>query len=207
MEGAVVIEFSSYRGAEIEPRLEELAALRIQVFREFPYLYEGTLEYEREYLKVLATSSSSLLVIARHQDVAVGASTAIPLSDEGPEFREPFERAGLPPQQYYYFGESVLLAPYRGRGVGHRFFDLRERQARELGYRYACFCRVLRAEDHPRRPVDYRPLDGFWSARGYQRRPELLTGYSWPDLGESRDSEKSMEFWIKELSLGLSDLS
>ncbi len=194
-----MIEYQIYRGEEIASQLEDLAGLRIRVFREFPYLYEGTMEYEREYLRILPASSSSFLVMARDHGAVVGASTALPLQDEGAEFRRPFESAGLPVQEYYYFGESILLPAYRGQGAGHRFFDRRETEAKDLGYRFSCFCRVLRPQDHPLRPQDYRPLDGFWTRRGYQRRPDLLTTYSWPDLGETEESEKSMEFWTREL--------
>ncbi len=193
------MEYQTYRGTEVAPQLENLARLRIGVFREFPYLYEGTLEYEREYLKILPASPLSLLVLARDGEQIVGASTALSLSDEGPEFRKPFEQSGLPVEEYCYFGESILLPDYRGQGAGHRFFDLRELHARELGFRYSCFCRVLRSADHPLRPSDYWPLDEFWTRRGYQRRPDLLTTYAWPDLGQSHDSEKTMEFWIHEL--------
>ncbi len=193
------MEYQTYRGEEIASQLESLAALRIQVFREFPYLYEGTLEYEREYLKILPASASGFLAIARDGEVLAGASTALPLADEGPEFRKPFEESGLPVEEYYYFGESILLPSYRGQGAGHRFFDLREAQAKSLGFRYSCFCRVLRSQEHPLRPSDYWPLDTFWTRRGYIRRPDLLTTYRWPDLGESEDSDKTMEFWLHEL--------
>src|SRR5690242_19351414 len=37
-------------GAAIEGYLDVLAALRIRVFREYPYLYDGSLAYEQEYL-------------------------------------------------------------------------------------------------------------------------------------------------------------
>ena len=33
-------------GANIESVIDDLAGLRMAVFREFPYLYEGSLEYE-----------------------------------------------------------------------------------------------------------------------------------------------------------------
>ena len=35
---------------EIQAHVDELAALRIRVFRDFPYLYDGDLDYERAYL-------------------------------------------------------------------------------------------------------------------------------------------------------------
>ncbi len=37
-------------GQELGPWLDVLGKLRIRVFREFPYLYDGSLEYERDYL-------------------------------------------------------------------------------------------------------------------------------------------------------------
>ena len=37
-------------GEGLRARLDDLARLRIEVFRAWPYLYEGTLDYERHYL-------------------------------------------------------------------------------------------------------------------------------------------------------------
>jgi len=37
------------KGSAILSHLEDIARLRIQVFREWPYLYDGSMEYEREY--------------------------------------------------------------------------------------------------------------------------------------------------------------
>lgn len=34
-------------GTDLIPYIPELARLRIQVFRDFPYLYDGTLDYEK----------------------------------------------------------------------------------------------------------------------------------------------------------------
>ncbi|WP_430403031.1 hypothetical protein [Fluviicola sp.] len=37
-------------GAEIDELIPQLGQLRIAVFHDFPYLYEGSLEYEQDYL-------------------------------------------------------------------------------------------------------------------------------------------------------------
>jgi GNAT superfamily N-acetyltransferase len=158
-------------GAEIESVWKDLAELRIQVFREFPYLYEGTFDYEREYL---ATYWKSL-----------------PLLDEQAEFRAPF----ADPEQYFYLGESVLLPQYRGQGLGATFFDERERYARRLGFSKACFCAVERTEEPP---VGYRPLHEFWTKRGYQRRDDLRTEFSWTDVGANAETAKPMVFWVRD---------
>ena len=63
-------------GAQMRERLEDLARLRITVFRDWPYLYEGTMEHEREYLPRYPDAKTGTLIVARDGDTIVGASTA-----------------------------------------------------------------------------------------------------------------------------------
>jgi len=188
-------------GASITEVLNDLADLRVAVFREFPYLYEGTPEYERRYLHTYVQSSRSLAVIVRHGAKAVGATTALPLADETPEFQRPFREAGVDVGSVFYLAESVLLPPYRGRGLGVRFFEERERHARRLGsFTTAAFCAVERPADHPLRPRSYEPLDAFWRKRGYEKQPELHTEFVWRDVNEQEDTPKRMVFWLKTIT-------
>lgn len=189
------------KGREIEDCWQELAALRIGVFREFPYLYEGSLEYERQYLQTYWRSPSSLVVVVRDDadGRAVGATTALPLADESKEFQKPFLERALDVREYFYLGESVLLPGFRGQGLGHSFFDERESHAAALGFKHACFCAVERPADHPARPADYRSLEPFWRKRGYVHHPELRTYYSWKDVGEAGETEKPMSLWVRRL--------
>lgn len=159
LNGGVTIETA--RGAGALPHFDALALLRIEVFGEFPYLYQGTLEYEQRYLASYAQSACSVVVIARDGDQVVGASTALPLLEHGENLAPVFAQAGLDPERVYYFGESVLRAAYRGRGIGHAFFDRREAAAREHGFAITAFCAVVRPVDHPSRPKDYVPHDAF----------------------------------------------
>lgn len=194
------LSVSHYQGPASLPYLPALAALRIEVFREYPYLYEGTLAYEQRYLESYAACPDSVVVIARDGDTVVGASTAMPLGAHGEGLGPVFEAAGIDPARVFYLGESVLRAAYRGRGVGHAFFDQREAEAREQGLALCAFCAVERPANHPLRPADYTPHDAFWQRRGYRRRPELFTHFSWRDRDEHGDSEKRMVFWLKELA-------
>lgn len=187
-------------GAAIAQQLPELARLRIQVFREFPYLYEGSEAYERAYLQTYIDSADSLFVLVFDGERLVGASSGLPLSDEVAELRQPFEQRGEPLERIFYCGESMLLPAYRGRGLGVRFFEEREAHAKRLGrFEQICFCAVQRPATHPRRPADYVPLDAFWQRRGYQQRPDLQTDFSWQDLDEASESPKPMMFWMKSL--------
>lgn len=200
MNGPDDLHVERFSGAEIAPWLEALADLRIAVFREFPYLYEGSHAYERRYLQTYVEAPESVLVLVRDGEAVVGASTGIPLADETEEFRRPFREHGHDAGRVFYFAESVLLPAYRGLGLGGRFFDEREAHARSLGrFDLAAFCAVERPADHPRRPPGYRPLDGFWQRRGFEKHPELRTTYAWQDLDEKEESPKPMTFWLKRL--------
>lgn len=183
--------------ASILPYIDALAELRITVFREFPYLYDGSIEYEQKYLKRYTLSDETVVVLALDGDKVVGASTGMPMKDEDAMVWDAFVRAGLDKNEYFYFGESVLLAKYRGQGLGVRFFEEREAHAYALGYQKTTFCAVDRPMDHPRRPADYVPLHRFWNKRGYTEHPDLKAEFKWQDLDENHESAKSLTFWVK----------
>lgn len=187
-------------GAAIVPYVADLARLRITVFREFPYLYDGTEEYEARYLQTYVNSPGSIAVLALDGERVVGASTGLPMMDEEAEFQQPFLQHGYDPHALFYCAESVLLPEYRGQGIYKAFFLGRENHARQLGgFAHATFCGVQRPADHPFRPEGYVPLDAIWQHFGYEPHPELLTTYTWKDIGEAEASPKPMQFWMKTL--------
>ena len=190
----------SLTGAEIAAVLAPLADLRIRVFRDFPYLYDGDPDYEAWYLERLASAPDSMIVAALAGERLVGAATALPLVHEHDDFKAPFERHGIDPAEVFYLAESVLLSAYRGQGIGHAFFDHREATGQRLGYARLAFCAVVRPPDDPRRPADYRPLDGFWRARGYRPVAGLTTTFRWKEWGEPEETAKPMQFWLREVS-------
>lgn len=194
-----MLRLENVPGPRLAPHLDALGDLRITVFRDYPYLYDGTLEYEREYLRTYLTSPDSLVVLVLDDEAVVGASTCLPLAQEGPEFQAPFLQAGIEVGGVCYFGESILLPAYRGRGIGKRFFQRREEHATRLGTALAAFCAVDRPDDHPLRPPGYRPLDEFWTSQGYQKRPDLRAEFVWKEIGEPSESPKTLTFWTKAL--------
>lgn len=195
------ISVQTFTGNDLDKHIPDLAQLRIEVFREFPYLYNGNMDYEAKYLRTYTLSPGSVIVIAFADQQVIGASTAIPLIHETPEIQRPFIENNIDPHNVFYLGESVLRKQYRGQGIGVRFFQEREAHAQRIGnFTWAAFCAVERPLDHPRRPDNYQPLDQFWQHRGYSKHPELHTTLSWQDLDETTVSPKPMVFWLKKLS-------
>jgi GNAT superfamily N-acetyltransferase len=186
-------------GAELQAALGDLARLRIAVFAAFPYLYQGSIDYEQAYLAEFTASPDAVLVAAFDGDRIVGAATAAPLIQQDAYVREPFVRQAIDPATVFFFGESVLLPKYRGQGIGHAFFDHREAAARAWGAAHASFCAVIRAPDHSARPQGYVPLDGFWTRRGYAPVPGLTGEFTWQEHDEAGESPKPMQYWMREL--------
>lgn len=194
------LEVETLTGSALVAALPELARLRIEVFRDFPYLYDGTLDYEEAYLAKFAAAPGAVCVVARDGGRIVGASTGSPLIEHDEEFRAPFLANGWDPALLFYCSESVLQKTYRGRGLGHAFFDGREAHARRLGgMTHSTFSSVVRPPDHPLRPHGYQPLDAFWTKRGYGKAEGIVARYAWKDIDQPDETEKEMQFWIKPL--------
>ena len=194
-----MVEVRALSGAELESHLDDVARLRIAVFRDWPYLYDGTLEYERAYLSTYRDNPGALLVGAFDAGILVGASTSTLMEDHAEAFSDPLRQIGLPVGDILYGAESVLLPAYRGQGLGHRFFDLREAHARAMGRGHVAFCSVVRPAEHSQRPGSYRTNDAFWAGRGYRPLPGVMAEFAWKDLGEPAESVKPLQFWMRKL--------
>ena len=187
-------------GAALAAALPALAALRIRVFRDWPYLYDGTDAYEAAYLQTYLKAPGAAVMVAWDGEQPVGASTCLPMAEADAAVQAPFRARGLDLGAFFYFGESVLLPAYRGRGIGVRFFELREAQASaHPGVRHAGFCAVQRPPDHKLRPSGAGDLSGFWTHRGYTRRPDLTCRMAWKDIDQPDETEKTLVFWLRAL--------
>lgn len=195
---AITVE--TVRDAEVRKTLlNDLARLRITVFREWPYLYDGSLDYEQRYLRDFLDDPDAALIIARDGEEIVGAATASAMAGQDEAVRLPFDQHGMDLSTLFYFGESVLLADYRGHGLGHAFFDAREAAALEAGAKAACFCGVVRPADHPLRPAGARDHAEFWTKRGYAPIEGLTASYNWKDVDQNSETQHIMQFWHRVL--------
>lgn len=194
----MTLDVRALTGAALDAALEDVARLRIAVFRDWPYLYDGDLAYERRYLAAYH-GAGAILVGAFDGVRLVGASTGTPMTDHAAEFAAPFAAVPVPLDRIFYGGESILLPEWRGQGAGHRFFDLREAHARALGATHFAFCSVIRPQDHPARPAGYRGNDAFWRKRGYAPLPGVIARFRWKDIGDAGETEKPLQFWMRAL--------
>jgi GNAT superfamily N-acetyltransferase len=194
------VQVKELAGAELAAALPAVARLRMTVFRVWPYLYDGSAEYERQYLQKFARAKGGIVVSASDGPEIIGCATAAPMLEVEDAFAEPLRRAGMDVARIFYCGESVLLPEYRGQGLGHVFFDRREAYGRALGgFTHSAFCAVVRPRDHPLCPGNYVPLDAFWTRRGYAKVEGVVASFSWKDVDQPDETAKPMQFWMKPL--------
>ena len=195
-----MIKFVSYQDAEIESVIEELSVLRSIVFREYPYLYEAQPSDESAYLATLRNASAAFLCLAYDETEnsskrVIGACTAMPSLDASTEVKEALLKAGYQLSDLSYFGESVILAPWRGRGIGSELMRRRLTQAQHWGMPSACFCAVERASPPP---PSYRDPRLLWSKYGFRELNSAQCAFHWPDLGSQIATPKVMKFWLRD---------
>ncbi|MBF0392642.1 MAG: GNAT family N-acetyltransferase [Alphaproteobacteria bacterium] len=193
------LTIESHGGEESRAFIPAIARLRLEVFRDWPYLYDGDPEDEERHLGRYAACPDSVVALAFDGRAVVGASTALPLVHESDAVSGPFRALGIDPSPILYLGESVLLPGYRGQGIGVAFFERREAWARRLGLTRCAFCGVVRDPGDARQPPGWAPLDDFWRKRGYAPVPGLSAQFSWTEIGADHKTAKPMRFWIKDL--------
>ncbi|MEL6647385.1 MAG: GNAT family N-acetyltransferase [Pseudomonadota bacterium] len=194
-----MIRVERLQGEALRDALADVARLRIEVFRTWPYLYDGDMAYEEAYLQVYRDNPRAILIAAFDGDRIVGASTGAPIAEHDDDFGAAFSDQHPDMSDVFYCAESVLLPDYRGQGIGHRFFDIREAHARVLGFGHSAFCAVSRPADHPLRPQTYRPLDPFWRKRGYTPLEGAVAQFTWKDIDQPDETKHDLQFWIRAL--------
>ena len=198
------LRIETFAGDAMRPHIPALAGLRMSVFRDFPYLYDGDEAYEATYLADYIAAPSAALVVAFDGTRPVGCSTCVRLAEEDDALRAPFEAAGIDAARVFYFGESVLLPEYRGQGAGVAFFAAREAHARAVSTcDLAAFCAVRRPEDHPLRPQNAASLEPFWRKRGFTPTPNLVAHLTWKQIDTGTEVENTLAFWLKPLRGGI----
>ena len=90
----MTVRVAALTGHDIATVIPAAAALRIAVFRHWPYLYDGTMEYEEAYLSKFATAKGAVIVAAYDGDAVIGCATAAPMQEVEDEFSAPFREKG-----------------------------------------------------------------------------------------------------------------
>ena len=81
-------------GVAVADALDDLATLRLDIFPEYPYLYQGRREDELAYLVTYAETPDACVILTNDGLTVIGAVTGMPLVLEDVLMRDAF--AGTP---------------------------------------------------------------------------------------------------------------
>jgi len=186
------IKARALTGMAIEKHLDAIARLRIDILHERPDCSSRDLQAEKRYLRKYLTSEDSIVVIILDSSTLIGAATGIPLIHESADVQRPFLLREWDIASIFYLEGSVLLKDYQSRGIGHHFFDLREKHVIHKK-KYTRLCFFSHASSHSL-------FNPFWIKQGFRMYPEIYR-MGCKTEGRSNDyAEKRRILWSKELS-------
>lgn len=192
-------------GADSAEYMDCLGSLRLETFKEFPYLYVGTKEIEDHYVGWYPKDPNTLFGIAQVQGKFAGILTGVPLRslcNRDLNTQNACEKAGLVIADYYYLGEVITLKEFRNQGIATSNFKALEENAKKLGYKHTCFITVEREENHPLKPADYKGPASLFTKLGYTKTDSRFP-FLWPTIQQNgsviQDFENFVVLWIKEL--------
>ncbi len=81
------IQIKTVPVAQAKYHEQEIAEMRLKLFSEYPYLYEGTHDIEQQYLQRYFISNQSLVVLVFNKEKIVGLSLGLPLIESTPHIR------------------------------------------------------------------------------------------------------------------------
>jgi hypothetical protein len=142
------ISIDVLKGPEVIPYLQKVAQLRIEFYRNYPYLYEGNLTDEETYLSMYAKSKDSLLVIAKNGDDVVGAVTGIPMLETKKENKWLYTQKQTPDEHIFYLGELVLSQDYQNSTLQEMLYLQLENAVKGLEkYSILAVCEIERSPE------------------------------------------------------------
>ena len=201
----VVIEIHS--DASLAAEINVLAEFRLHYFREFPYLYVGTEQGEREHLAEYIANPTARLLIARDRDAdnkVVGVAIGTMLSTETDILRQIGERLQshkIVPERFYYFGEMIFDPEYRHHGIGRRMLEMLKNAGQKQGADRYCFLAVAREPGDVRRPADHIDSELIFRKFGFAKTDVYVT-FEWPTIqadGRVEKTPNQLDLWIDTL--------
>lgn len=186
------------KGKEIEKYAKYIASLRLMMFKEFPYLYLGTLEHEAKYLSFYSDSPDATLILAKQDDCIVGLLTGMPMTQickHITDFKKILDENNRTLESAYYYGEALVLPAYRGQGILTKMFQEQENIIKKMNYNQAYGITSVRDKDDVRRPENYRDTDTLWKHLGLIKT-NMVYGGEWPTLTKTGDIAVEMN-WLQ----------
>ncbi len=187
----------SLQGEAIQPYVKDITELCLVIYREYPYLYEGTEAEYGPFIQEYAQSPHGIACLLFDDEKPVGVAIGVPLSAMRKNYQDGFAQFAPELTSVYYLAEFLLLTDYRNKGYGRELY----RQFESLipaEYPTLSFCKIAERDTHPLMPQNYSPVDTFWRKLGYTEHKDWSFFVSWDDVGTLGNSSHQLIYWTKE---------
>lgn len=193
-------------GSDIQKYIDYVSALRISTFKDYPYLYKGSLNYEKKYIENYILDNKATLAFAKVNNKIAGISTGIPLASNSEivkDIQVIFHKNNIDISRYYYYGETIVLPAYRRQGLTTMLYQKQNELVRNWGFKYTTILTVMREDDDPLKPKGYQKPDEIWKHLGFYKNG-LVCAHNWPTIqksGEVIEAYNKLELWVKNLEV------
>jgi GNAT superfamily N-acetyltransferase len=194
------IHLEIFQGESIIPYVKDIADLSVRIYKEYPYLYEGTEEEYLPFIEHYTQFNEGIACILFDSAKPIGVAIGMPMNEMREKYKDPFVNAR--PQEscdeVFYLGEVLLLKAHRGQGLGKKMYLELERKIQENKImKKVCFCKIDETKRDPLMPNGYKPLDGFWKKLGFHKCEDIRVTVYWCNVNEESESPHEMVYWLK----------
>jgi GNAT superfamily N-acetyltransferase len=181
------------KGSEILPYQEEIAKLNIEVFKEYPYFYDGNLQEQIEFHKIYVNSPEGVAFLAEIDGHCVGVALGIPMTHFLPDYQKALTSKGIFLEGIFYLGEFIIRKDYRHQKIGYQLYEKLKAYAKTK-YKNLLYSEVVPTSDPP---VGYRSIQTLF--KDFSLLPNVSCEFSWKELGTNQLIPHTMVFWMQDL--------
>lgn len=195
-QSSIVIEV--LKGNEVIPYLKKWIEIRLLFYKDYPYLYDGTMEGEEHYLRMYSNSENTLLVMAKRGEEIIGAVIGLPLPESPEENKDAFQEAGMLQEELFYLGDSIVTKEFKTSNVQEQMYHKFESAVKHLEkYRGIVVCEIERDVNDPKKVANDTFYELAWNNRGFIKEPNQTVLFSWQEIDDVESSDHRMVFWRK----------
>lgn len=194
------IHVETFQGKDIAVHSQEIVNLCNQIYREYPYFYNGDDAEYTAYLKTYSQSENAVITLAFDGDIVVGLAAGIPMTDTREFYQQTLKDHRFDLLSIFYLGEFGLHPAYKDQGIEEAMYQTIEDFARHDGRFKAVYVWELdKPADSELKPAGFLPRDDFWENLGFKKHPRLEFEILWTNIGDDVESSHRAVYSIKNL--------
>jgi GNAT superfamily N-acetyltransferase len=180
--------------------IDYCGAMRIVFFREQPYCYAGSFEYEKEYLSFYTREQLSLVVVAEIDSDIIGIATGIPfltLAHFFGNIQEQYETLNININKVFYIGDVIVKPEHRGKGLASKLLSLIYEFALSQGFTKISVCTGVQLIES----VHSKSVEKLLNKEGFLDQ-NLVIINEFPTVqmdGSIAIENHQLKFWIRDI--------